>query len=124
LHPNNVFGRGEEAVAFDWGDASLTHPFSSLLVLQRASARFFGVEALAALRSAYLEPWLEAGYQQADLQRAVDLALLIAPVARATAWCRVFPCFAGTREWIARLLSSDPLGDLPRAPGAYRSVVD
>ena len=116
LHPNNIFGRGPQALAFDWGDAALAHPFSTLLILLRSATDFFGADALAALRAAYLEPWLQDGYGAADLERAAQLAMLVAPVTRAVAWRRVFPCFAATAEpnanagrWLARLLDEDPL---------------
>ncbi len=118
LHPNNVFGSGESALPFDWGDASLTHPFSTLLILLRSSKQFFDSDGLAELRCAYLEPWADKGFSVADLERSKDLALRLAPISRAMAWGRVFPCFAGVEEpnvnaarWLARLLAADPLGD-------------
>lgn len=118
LHPKNVFGFGESAMPFDWGDASLAHPFSTLLVLLRASKPHFGAGGLARLRSAYLEPWIEDGYRLEDLQRAADLALTITPISRAMAWGRVFPCFADAEEpsantarWLAALVAADPLGE-------------
>jgi hypothetical protein len=116
LHPNNVFGQGSEALAFDWGDGAWAHPFCTLLVLLRSAAEFFDADALAAVRAAYLEPWLEDGYRAADLERAADLAMRVAPVLRAMAWRRVFPCFAAVPEpnanaarWLSRLLDDDPL---------------
>lgn len=126
LHPNNVFGCADGALAFDWGDASLTHPFSSLLVLLRSSGQFFGAEGLAALRSAYLEPWLAAGYGHAEVWRAADLAVRLAPVVRAMAWGRVFACFTDADEpkanqarWLVQLLAANPLGEVPER--AYRT---
>ncbi|MBS2965755.1 phosphotransferase [Actinocrinis puniceicyclus] len=126
LHPNNVFGCADGALAFDWGDASLTHPFSSLLVLLRAGGRFFGAEGLAALRSAYLEPWLEAGYGPGEVRRAADLAVRLAPVARAMAWGRVFACFTDADEpnanqarRLLHLLAAGPLDEVPEQ--AYRA---
>ena len=38
LHDANVLRSGTRTVVFDWGDASLTHPFLSLGVLLRAAA--------------------------------------------------------------------------------------
>lgn len=119
LHPNNVFGAGESAVPFDWGDATLTHPFSTLLVLLRSSRPYFDLEGLAELRRAYFAPWIDEGFELTDLERALDLALRLAPISRAMAWGRIFPCFAGAHEpnanaarWLAQLLATDPLGDL------------
>jgi hypothetical protein len=125
LHPHNVFGSGEGALPFDWGDAALTHPFSTLLVLLRASRPYFDADALAGLRSAYLACWLDEGDEGlglADLERATDLALRLAPVSRALAWARLFPCFAGVEEpnvnaarWLEQLLVADPLADFGAA---------
>lgn len=122
LHPNNVFGSGDSGLLFDWGDASIGHPFSTLLVVLRTAKAHFGAVDLGRLRAAYLEPWLEAGYRLADVERAADLALRVAPISRATTWRRVFPCFAGVEEsnanaarWLAQLLASDPLGDFDAA---------
>ena len=122
LHPNNVFGSGERALPFDWGDASLAHPFGTLLVLLRSVRQYFDGDGLAELRSAYLECWLGGGSRLADLERAMDLALRLAPISRAMAWGRVFPCFAAVEEpkvnaarWLAQLLATDPLADLDTA---------
>jgi hypothetical protein len=116
LHPNNVFGQGERALASDWGDGAVAHPFSTLLVLLRSAAEFFDADGLAAVRAAYLEPWMEDGYRSADVERAAYLAMRVAPVLRAVAWVRVFPCFAQVAEpnanaarWLGRLLDDDPL---------------
>ena len=122
LHPNNIFGSGESALPFDWGDASLTHPFSTLLVLLRTSRQYFDADGLAELRSAYLGSWADDGFHLADVERAADLALRLAPISRAMAWGRVFPCFADVEEpnanaarWLAQLLAADPLGDFDAA---------
>jgi hypothetical protein len=118
LHPNNVFGSGRDALAFDWGDASLAHPFGTLLVLLRSVDEFFDADGIARLRAAYLESWLQDGHRAVDLERAAHLAMLVAPISRASAWVRNFPCFAHAMEptenagrWLVRLLDDDPLGD-------------
>lgn len=122
LHPNNVFGSGDSGRLFDWGDASVGHPFSTLQVVLRTARSHFGAADLGRLRSAYLETWLGHGYRLADLERAADLALRVAPISRATTWRRVFPCFAGVEEsnanaarWLGQLLVSDPLDDFDAA---------
>lgn len=122
LHPSNVFGYGDGARPFDWGDASLAHPFSTLLVLLRSLAPLLNADDLATVRSAYLKPWLADGYRAADLERAAALAMRVTPVLRALAWTRVFPCFANSVEpnvnacrWLARLLADDPLSGVEAA---------
>ncbi len=110
LHPNNVFTSGVNARLCDWGDASLAHPFSSLLVLLRTLREFLDADGVAAVRTAYLDSWRGDGYRGTDLERAAELAVLVAPILRASAWQRVFPCFADAEEpnvnaarWLGRL---------------------
>jgi hypothetical protein len=112
-------------VPFDWGDAALAHPFSSLLVALRTAAEHTRLSPrspeLAVLTTSYLSPWLEAGYSRATVDRAFPLALRIAPLARALTWGRLFPCFLGhsgpaahSARALAAMLEPDPLsaGDL------------
>src|SRR5204863_9964121 len=70
----------------DWGDASISHPFASLVV------RFRFLEEVARLapddpwftrlRDAYLEPWGR------DLAGELALALRVGAIAHAIAWRR------------------------------------
>lgn len=73
---------------FDWGDASVGHPFTSLLVLLRAMAATFEVTAddpaVRRLRDAYLEPW---GLGD-DGRELAGLAVWTGTVGRALAWRR------------------------------------
>lgn len=61
LHANNVLVCRGAAWIFDWEDASVSHPFCSLLVtFNMASDDLESAEArrmAARLRDAYLEPW-------------------------------------------------------------------
>lgn len=111
LHPGNIVDLGGRTAPFDWGDASVAHPFSTLLVLRRSARSILGPEQADALREAYLEPWGAAGISAGELRRAADLAVRISPVSRALAWGRVFPCFKGAVEpgaqaarWLAGIL--------------------
>ena len=72
------------------------------------------------LTEAYLGPWLEAGYSRAAVDRSLTLALRIAPLARALAWGRVFPCYLGhpghaghAARNLVTLLNPHPLGEIP-----------
>ena len=94
LHDGNVFvpygGSGPYRV-FDWGDASVAHPFTTLLVTLRVVAYRLelpnGAPELLRLRDAYLEPWT-GEHDRATLLAAVDLALRTGPVGRALSWRR------------------------------------
>jgi hypothetical protein len=61
LHMNNVYARGERLRLLDWGDASISHPFASLVVtfrfLEETNKLRPGDPWFARLRDAYLEPW-------------------------------------------------------------------
>jgi len=83
LHGTNVFVDGPEARMADWGDACITHPFSSLFVpysfvvasLPEPEQR----EATLRLRDAYLAGWGSS----TDQRRAFGLGVWIGPVTRA-----------------------------------------
>ena len=94
LHDANIFlpydGTGPYRV-FDWGDASVSHPFATLLVTLRVVADRFalpnGAPELLRLRDAYVEPWT-GEHDRATLDEACRLALLTGPVSRALSWRR------------------------------------
>jgi len=111
LHPGNIVELGGRTAPFDWGDASVAHPFSTLLVLMRSARSILSPEQADSLREIYLEPWRATGISADELRRATQLAVRIAPISRALAWGRVFPCFAAVAEpgaqaarWLVRLL--------------------
>ena len=83
IHGTNVFVRDGDARLADWGDACITHPFSSVFVpyvflvaplLERERR-----PATLRLRDAYLEPWGDT----ATHRRAFGLATWVAHVTRA-----------------------------------------
>ncbi|MER8044420.1 aminoglycoside phosphotransferase family protein [Streptomyces sp. NPDC094032] len=76
---------------FDWGDAAVAHPFTSLLVPARAARQRYGPEVLPRLRDAYLDPWTAPGTPLRDLRRAATLAIRLATLSRAVSWQRLFP---------------------------------
>jgi len=61
LHMANVYARGERLRLLDWGDASISHPFASLVVTFRFLEQLNRLRStdpwFARLRDAYLEPW-------------------------------------------------------------------
>jgi hypothetical protein len=92
LHDANVFVSGDRHRFFDWGDASVGHPFLSLLVTLRIAARALdvpdGSPELLRLRDAYLDEWRAHGSPQ-ELGEQCDLALRVGPLQRALTWRRI-----------------------------------
>jgi hypothetical protein len=118
MHPNNVFAAA--CTPFDWGDSAVSHPFASLLIALHTAADQAGLPArspaLAGLTEVYFRPWLDAGHPRSAVDRSLELALRIAPLARALSWGRLFPCFIGHPEPVGHaagvltwLLDPDPL---------------
>ncbi|MFE6666507.1 aminoglycoside phosphotransferase family protein [Streptomyces sp. NPDC057697] len=92
LHDGQLFApeRGRFTF-FDWGDASVTHPFCSFLVPAHAARERFGPEVLPRLRDAYLEQWTGHGRTTAELRRALSVAWRLGAIGRARSWGRLFP---------------------------------
>lgn len=92
LHAGNVLPADRPGSAdrfFDWGDASVAHPFTTLLVTLRSMAATSGLPAdhpaLRATRDAYLSAWDIEGPEGVRLAR---LAAWTGCVGRALAWGR------------------------------------
>lgn len=89
FHDGNVCVRGGDYLAFDWGDACVTHPFVALRVALRSIAHTLELAAdgpeVARLRDAYLEPWT-AFAPRAQLLADLQPALIIAAACRAFSW--------------------------------------
>ena len=78
LHDGNVFARGLRP--FDWGDACVAHPWTSLLVA-------LDVEDPAPARAAYLARWPVPG-GAAVRERAAELGVRLGHITRAHSWER------------------------------------
>lgn len=89
LHASNVLVAGEGFRLCDWGDASVTHPFGSLMVTYRLGLSDLPAasrpSAAARLRDAYLTAWARR-VPAAPLRRTFDLACWTAHVVRALDW--------------------------------------
>jgi hypothetical protein len=114
LHDGNVFADG---TVFDFGDACLAHPFSSLLVTLRVAQDRFalatGGPELRRLRDAYLEPWTDR-HSRAELELLALLAIRVGKVCRVRAWQRALVGVADPGEhaeavpgWLEELLEED-----------------
>ena len=86
LHMNNVYLGGDRLRVLDWGDASISHPFASLVVtfrfLEERNKLAVGDPWFRRLRDAYLEGW------GPGLAGTFDLAFRVGSFAHATAWAR------------------------------------
>ena len=86
LHGANLYANGERLRLLDWGDASISQPFASLVVTFRFLETINQLPPadpwFARLRDAYLEPWGRG------LAGAFDLAILVGTFAHAFAWAR------------------------------------
>ncbi len=107
LHHRSVFSRDGRLRILDWGDASVSHPFFSLVAtfhwLREANGLAPDDPWFERLRDAYLEPW------GSGLVPVFDVAQRLGKVARALAWLRhhdamgagAFPAFD---EWLPGIL--------------------
>ena len=86
LHMANVYVGGGRLRVLDWGDASISHPFVSLVVtfrfLEQRNRLAPGDRWFARLRDAYLEPW------GGGLAGVFPLALRVGAFAHTFAWTR------------------------------------
>ncbi|MCM0674607.1 aminoglycoside phosphotransferase family protein [Micromonospora phytophila] len=119
LHDGNVFAAADGYRFFDWGDASVAHPFGSLLVTIRSVAHTFelgpGDPALGRLRDAYLEAWTDR-HDRAALRETATLAVDVTKVSRALSWRRALDTpdparveyAAAVPGWLEELFAPDP----------------
>jgi hypothetical protein len=86
LHHANLYAQGGCVRVLDWGDASISHPFASLVVtfrfLEERARLAPGDPWFGRLRDAYLEPWGR------DLGDAFALAVRLGTFARPIAYIR------------------------------------
>ncbi|HTF12539.1 MAG TPA: phosphotransferase, partial [Asanoa sp.] len=114
LHDGNVFATYR---FFDWGDASVAHPFGTLLVTLSSAGHTFGLDPgapeLLRLRDAYLSGWPG---DPAALRRSATLACRVTRVSRALSWRRALHRSAlpleddvrtAPAEWLAELTAPD-----------------
>ena len=92
LHDGNVLVRDGTRVIFDWGDACVSHPFFSLLIVIRHVTDKGGISARAPevlrLRDLYLEPWTAVAPRR-TLLTAYSFVPRLGAVAHVLTWHRV-----------------------------------
>ncbi len=86
LHMANLYAHDGRFRLVDWGDASVAHPFFSLLETFRFLEEFNGLGPddpwFRRLRDAYLEPW------GSGLEEAFEIAIRVGWFVHAIAWTR------------------------------------
>ena len=96
LHERNILVRDGHAVAIDWGDSCVSHPFLSLWIVRRAVPLGAGVEdaggAVSLLIDRYLEVWGDVA-PMPELRRAADLGAALGEVSRALSQYRIFALY-------------------------------
>jgi hypothetical protein len=91
FHDGNVLLRNGRITFFDWGDASVTHPFVSLrtffvsIEISLKLDDYSFTPEMAALLDRYLEPWLKYASRE-GLLNAYRLSKPVASIAKALAW--------------------------------------
>jgi len=130
LHDANIFVQEDGYKIFDWGDASITHPFFTLLLPVRHMADKLGISEyddrpeLTSLVDAYLQPWEKFATKQ-RLLKAWKLAHHLAKFARTINWYRVVKSTvpnlvidhqASISGWFLEFLSHPLNGLLPMQP--------
>jgi hypothetical protein len=108
LHENNI---STNDVLFDWADAALAFPFSSLLVTLRSARDRWPDLDLVRLRDAYLEAWTDS-HSRTELELLCLLATRVGKVGRAAAWERALTAVP------------DPGGHLEAAPGWLEELLE
>jgi hypothetical protein len=97
LHMNNLFASARGLRIVDWGDASVSHPFASLVVtfrfLEERTGLAPGDPWFERLRDAYLEPW-----GGRTMRGAFDLAFVVGGFARAIAYLPMRGTMSGERR--------------------------
>lgn len=92
FHDANIFYAAGRFKIFDWGDASLSHPFFSLINPLRMSAYQLEIEEddpqLTWIRDAYFEPWTQTA-SRAEILEAWNLAHYLVKFQRAFNWATV-----------------------------------
>jgi hypothetical protein len=127
LHQRNIFaggGSGSAPVFFDWGDSSVAHPFTTMLVALRVVRSLAtgddGGRDVLRVRDAYLEPFTSLAPRR-ELVEELELACHIGKAARSLTWAAQLsglPAADAAADadvpfaWLALVLDSSYLGDV------------
>lgn len=91
LHGGNILAGVEGIRFFDWGDATLAHPFGTLTTTLRSVGYRTGLDPygaeLARVRDAYTEAWTDV-LPRSGLAEVASLAMDLAQIGKSSAWSR------------------------------------
>jgi hypothetical protein len=128
LHQRNIFtaaaGSGSSPVFFDWGDSTVAHPFTTMLVTLRVVRHLTGSDDggrdVLRVRDAFLEPFSSLGSRR-ELVDELERACHIGKVARCLTWAASLSGLPAAEiaddadvpfGWLSLLLESSYLGDV------------
>ncbi len=93
LHGGNILVAAGHDTIFDWGDASVAHPFGTLTTTMNSIEHHAGFDQhgpeLGRLRDSYLEAWSDFA-SPAALLAAARSATILGAISRASSWERSF----------------------------------
>lgn len=91
LHGGNILVGSDGVRFYDWGDATVAHPFGTLTTTLRSIAHHTGraedAPELARLRDAYTEAWTDV-LPRSALAEVAGLATDLAHISKSSAWAR------------------------------------
>jgi len=91
LHGDNILVGPDGVRFYDWGDATVAHPFGTLTTTLSSIAHHTGVERdgaeLARLRDAYTEAWTDV-LPRSALVEVASLATDLGHIGKSSAWAR------------------------------------
>jgi hypothetical protein len=115
LHGRNVLVAPDGDRIFDWGDATIAHPFqtmaTTLTSIVRRTGRSMADPSIVRLLDAYLEAWTDRR-SRSELTDIAERVMRLAPIAKATAWERAL-----------RDLEPDAMGGFERATAETLAVL-
>jgi aminoglycoside/choline kinase family phosphotransferase len=110
FHDGNILLKNGRVTFFDWGDASVTHPFATLrtffvsIEISLKLDDYAFTPEMATLLDRYLEPWQKFTSQK-NLLSAYSLSKPVAAIVRALAWYQTISRLEGAlREQYAGIV--------------------
>lgn len=100
LHGKNILFNGTDFVFFDWAESAITHPFCSLVIVERVFRHVlkFSEKTIAHLRDSYLREWRQ--FEPLErLESAYLLAQHLGKLCRAITWGRLLAHLSPDERW-------------------------